>query len=161
LKFFYGSLIAGSISVIWMFLDPNSPYARTYSAYSLGVFFIFAGLAHFSPSLLPMYVTLMPPLPFKTFLVYLSGIIESAFGILIFFPEYRELAAWGIFATLLAIFPANINAAVNEGPRKKLGMTQQAALIRLPFQFLFLQWAHQLTTLSFPVFLESLKTLYL
>jgi len=37
-----------------------------------------------------------------------SGVIELLLGILLLVPDYSRLAAWGIVALLIAVFPANI-----------------------------------------------------
>ena len=51
----------------------------------------------------------MPPyLPLHLELVYLSGFFEIALGLLLLVPRFSRLAAWGIIALLIAVFPANI-----------------------------------------------------
>jgi len=78
------------------------------SKYLLAVFFIVGGLNHFLNP--PFYLKIMPPyLPWHLFLVYLSGIFEIAFGILLMVARYSRYGAWGIIALLIAVFPANIH----------------------------------------------------
>lgn len=104
-------------------------------------FYVFAGVNHFlSPE---FYVNIMPPyLPWHLELVYLSGIAEIALGIGLVIPRYRSLAAWGVIALLIAVFPANLHQALNDVPMPgsdaSIGAMRWA---RLPFQAVFILWA--------------------
>lgn len=71
-----------------------------------------AGLNHFIDH--AFYLKIMPPyLPWHLLLVYLSGLLEIALGILLLIPKFTHIAAWGLIALLIAVFPANIHMAVN------------------------------------------------
>jgi uncharacterized membrane protein len=52
-------------------------------------------------------------LPFRRAALYLSGLFEAlgALGLLV--PRLRRAAGWGLAALLLAVFPANVNVALN------------------------------------------------
>src|SRR5438128_10276668 len=82
---------------------------KTASKYLLAIFMIGAGTIHFlNPH---FFVTIMPPyLPFHLALVYLSGFFELVLGVLLLVPRLSRFVAWGIFALLIAVFPANIYA---------------------------------------------------
>ncbi len=71
------------------------------------------GVAHFaSPE---PFVQIMPSaLPAPLFLVYLSGAFEIALGLLLLPQRSRRWASFGLIALYVAVFPANINMAVNE-----------------------------------------------
>ncbi|MBI2809951.1 MAG: DoxX family protein [Candidatus Melainabacteria bacterium] len=98
--------------------------------------FIFAGYLHFkSPS---MYLEIMPDyLPFPLFLIYLSGVCEIAGGVGLLIPRVRRLASYGLIALLIAVFPANVNMAVNS---IDFGMPHEILWWRLPFQLVFILW---------------------
>src|SRR4051794_8495827 len=82
---------------------------KTASKYLLAIFMIGAGTMHFLKP--QFYLKIMPPyLPLHRELVYLSGFFEVAFGVLLLLPRFSRLAAWGIVALLIAVFPANIYA---------------------------------------------------
>ena len=72
------------------------------------------------------------------------GLAEIVLGVFVLEPRVRVLAAWGIIALLIAVFPANVWVAVeNVGlPAGEPG-TGNALLnwVRLPFQALFVAWA--------------------
>lgn len=102
------------------------------------IFFAFAGWMHFQRP--DMYVEIMPEfLPFPLFLVYLSGVCEIAGGIGLLIPRLRKLASYGLIALLIAVFPANINMAVNS---IDFGLPHQILWWRLPFQFVFIAWVY-------------------
>jgi uncharacterized membrane protein len=100
------------------------------------IFFVVAGSLHFSnPS---PYVDIVPEyLPFPLSLVYLSGILEIAGGIGLLIPPLRRFASWGLIALLIAVFPANLNMAMNS---IDFGMPHYILWWRLPFQILFIVW---------------------
>jgi uncharacterized membrane protein len=108
----------------------------------LGVGFVLAGMSHFiNPN---FYLKIMPPfLPVPLFLVYLSGIFEVTFGFLLFIPRFSRVAAWGIIAVLIAVFPANIYMALN--PEVFPEFNKEALYLRLLLQFLLIVWAYQYT----------------
>ena len=86
------------------------------------------------------YMKIMPPyLPFHLALVHLSGLAEILLGIGLIYSPKRQYAAWGIIALLLAVFPANVYLAFNEGAQEALGTNQMEALwIRFPIQLLLI-----------------------
>ena len=110
--------------------------------YSLGLSFALAGLYHFiNPA---FYLRMMPPyLPWHHFLVYLSGFFEAALGLLLLVPRYTRLAAWGLIALLIAVFPANVFMALN--PQLFPGIPPFVLWLRLPLQAVFIAWAYLFT----------------
>jgi len=104
----------------------------------LSLFLIYAGVQHF---LKPIFYEPFVPdfLPFKTIIVYLSGAVEIILGILLIIPKYTKMAATGIIILMLVFLPIHIWDVFSETPA--IG-SRQAALIRLPFQLLFIGWAY-------------------
>ena len=110
--------------------------------YLLAVFFVFAGANHFRDS--EFYLTMMPSyLPWHVPLVYLSGVFEMLFGLMLMIPKLTHIAAWGLILLLIAIFPANIYMA--QHAELYPWTTQRALLIRLPLQLVLLVWAYWFT----------------
>ena len=104
----------------------------------LGLFFIFAGVAHFRNT--GFFLKMMPPfLPYPEALVYISGVFEIVLGTLVIIPKTSRLAAIGIMALLIAVYPANFFMCFN--PELFPEISPTALLIRLPIQFLLLGWA--------------------
>lgn len=101
---------------------------------------ILAGVNHFlDPG---VYVAMMPKaLPAPVALVYISGVAEIVVGVGLLVPATRRLAAWGLVALLVAVFPANINMAVNHLPLGETVVPAWALWGRLPLQLVLIFWA--------------------
>jgi len=99
-----------------------------------------AGLNHFRVP--ATYEAMVPSvLPRADILVVVSGLAEIAGGLGLLHPRTRRLAAWGLIALLLAIFPANINMAVNHLPLGNEPVPTWALWARLPLQAVLIAWA--------------------
>ena len=106
---------------------------KIFSIYTIALFYISAGVTHFTNY--DFFEALVPPiLVFKSEIVYVSGVIEIVFGLLLFFKKTRNKAAWGIILLLILVFPANLYLYFSDVPREALGISINQALIRLPFQ---------------------------
>ena len=121
----------------------------------MGVMYVFIGIKHFTD---PQYfLDIVPPqLPFKLFLVYLTGLIEVVGGAAILAPKTRKAGAYLLIFLLVSVFPANIYLYVSETPQSLLGISEADALIRMPFQIpliLLAYWHSKKTTLNgWPIF---------
>lgn len=75
--------------------------------YILGIFFILSGANHFlNPA---FYHPLIPDyLPFPSFVNLASGASEIAFGLGLFFLNYRKKSAMGIFILLVLFIPSHV-----------------------------------------------------
>ncbi len=109
------------------------------SKYLLAIFYILAGVNHFINS--DFYVKIMPPyLPWHLFLVQLSGLFEIALGIMVLIPKFTNIAGWGLIALLIAVFPANIQMALN--PDLFPNINPLLLWLRLPLQPVLMYWAY-------------------
>ena len=107
----------------------------------MSAFYVSGGVYHLvNPG---FYLPMMPPyLPWHRELVFVSGVAEIVLGIAVLVPGLRHLAALGIIALLIAVFPANLHIAMHDVPLA--GATQGLGMwnwVRLPFQALFIAWA--------------------
>ncbi len=110
--------------------------------YILAFSFILAGINHFLNA--DFYLKMMPPyLPAHLFLIYLSGVFQIALGILLLIPRFSRLAAWGLIALLIAVFPANVYMAMNAEMFPEFSST--ALYLRLPMQIVLIAWAFWFT----------------
>ena len=112
------------------------------SRFAFGILFVFAGVNHFRS--MDFYVAMMPPyLPWHRELVMLSGIAEMGLGALLLISRWSALAAWGIIALLMAIFPANIQMALH--PEAFPWASPIVLWLRLPLQVVLMGWAYWYT----------------
>jgi uncharacterized membrane protein len=87
------------------------------------------------------YEAIVPrALPRRRALVYASGVAEIAGGAGVMHPRTRRVASWWSVATLAAVFPANVNMALN-ADRYKVPGGAVALWLRLPVQIAFVLWA--------------------
>ena len=115
---------------------------QTSMKYLFAVSCMGAGVNHFLAQ--EFYARMMPPyLPWHLFLVYLSGLAEIALGGLLLVPRLKRLAAWGLIALLIAVFPANIHMAIHPDLFPEIGAAMLWA--RLPVQALLIAWAYAYT----------------
>lgn len=106
-----------------------------------GPFFVVAGVMHFlQPG---FYRSIMPRwLPWHDELVVASGVAEIAGGLALACPDaqVRRAGGWFTIATLLAVYPANIDMAVHPERHPKVPGGTAALYARLPIQGVFLAW---------------------
>ena len=106
---------------------------------ALAVFFVSTGLLHFARP--EFYLKIMPPyLPWHLALVYVSGVFEVLGGVGILVPSLRRAAGWGLIALLVAVFPANIQLAVDSLRGEPGSYNVAVALGRLPLQVPLILW---------------------
>ncbi len=102
----------------------------------LAVFFVAAGANHFlTPKI---YLGMMPPwLPWPEAMNATSGAAEILGGIGLVVGRTRRLAAWGLIALLVAVFPANLHVAL-QGRMPGTDLSPLVLWLRLPFQPAFI-----------------------
>ena len=108
-------------------------YFKSVTIYTFSLFYLVVGIKHFKD--VNFFVSIMPPyIPFHEFFIYLSGFFEILFGFLLLFKRTRKFAGIGLIYLLVFVFPANVHLYLSEVAQKALSITQNDALIRLPFQ---------------------------
>ena len=105
----------------------------------VGGFVTIAGVMHFvNPS---FFDAIVPPAlpPGARFWTYASGVAELVIGPMVLWPRTRRIGALAAIGLFIAVYPANLYMAWDwrDRPAGELAV----ALIRLPFQFLFIYWA--------------------
>lgn len=123
------------------------PFLRNQKATLRGVLavcMIVAGSLHFAQP--EPFIRIVPDLlPAPAALVYISGAIEILLGLGLLVPSTRQLAAWGLVALFIAVFPANLNMAINHIKIAGIPDAWWFQAIRLPFQFVLITWAYWYT----------------
>ena len=107
---------------------------------AMSAMLIFTAVAHFTftnglEMMLPEFI------PFKTEVIYLTGIIEIAAAIGLFIPNLRIMTAWLLIVFFILILPANIYASIKHidfqtGTYDGNGLSY--LWFRIPLQFLFI-----------------------
>ncbi len=89
------------------------------------------------------FLKIMPPyVPLPEAMVLLSGVAEIALGVLLLIPRTSRMAAWGLVALLIAVFPANVFMYQHS---EKFDLPPLVLLLRLPLQAVLILWAYRYT----------------
>ncbi len=106
--------------------------------YLLAIFMIYAGIQHFVKP--DFYIPFVPSfLPFTKFFILSSGVVEILLGAMLLLKgKFARYGAFGIFLLMLVFLPIHVKDVFVDNPA--IG-THKLALIRLPFQFVFIGWA--------------------
>lgn len=111
------------------------------SLYLMAAVYLLAGFMHFR--IPKFYLKITPPwVPAPEKVNWLVGAIEMLLGIGLLIPSTTKLAAWGVIALLIAVFPANL---YHYQLVKRKGKNIWPTLIRLPLQALLIYWAYSFT----------------
>jgi len=102
---------------------------------ALAIMFVFTGVSHFTTMKYDFAAMIPPPLPNELWAIYLTGALESAGAIGLLIPRTRKLAGICLGLLLVALFPANVYAALNAIPLR--GEEPTPLWIRGPMQLLF------------------------
>ena len=98
------------------------------------LFFVSAGIMHFVAD--DKFAAIVPPLlPFPYFIVWLTGGMEIAMGLLLLCPHLRANTGIILGLFLLAVLPANIYMAVAGIPFGDTAASPAALWIRVALQF--------------------------
>ena len=90
-----------------------------------------------------MTMMIPPPIPFKTFLIYFTGIAEVLLGLALLFPTLRPISGVALIVFFVLLLPANIYAAVKRVDIEKgtyAGPGPKYLWFRVPLQLLFIGW---------------------
>ncbi len=100
------------------------------------ILFLFTGSTHFS-AMKHDYAAMLPsPLSGNLGIIYLTGVLEIAGALGLLVPRTRRLAGICLVLYLLAVFPGNVYAAVNEVPFR--GEPPTPLWLRTPIQLFFI-----------------------
>jgi uncharacterized membrane protein len=122
---------------------------RRISLAALAAIFVAAGVLHFV--ITDEYVRIMPRyLPAHRELVLLSGACEVAGGLGLLWARTRRAAAVGLVLLLLAVWPANLQMAMDAHDAAKPFVQQALLWARLPLQPLLMLWIWRATRPSSP-----------
>ena len=114
---------------------------RRAAAFGLALLFAFTGIGHFIQTE-PMAQMLPPWVPERTFLVYVTGVLEFAIAAGFLMPRTSRLTGWAAAAALVLFFPANIYAAFNHVPMGGHAWGPIYLLLRAPLQAIILLWIY-------------------
>jgi uncharacterized membrane protein len=101
--------------------------------------FVFTGVSHFIFRG-PMAEMVPPVFPIPDFWVSFTGVAEVSGGLGLLIPRTRRLAAWSLALLLVAIFPANVYAALEQVGMGGHRQGPSYLWFRAPLQLFLLAW---------------------
>ena len=103
------------------------------------ILYVSAGTLHFVKP--EPYLKIMPPyIPWPALMVELSGVGEILGGLGLLIAGTRRVAAWGLIALLIAVFPANLYMATHPVEAGAASIAPAIRWGRLPIQALLILW---------------------
>jgi uncharacterized membrane protein len=103
---------------------------------AVAIMFLFTGATHFS-GMKHGYAAMLPgPISGNLGIIYLTGALQIAGSVGLLVPRTRRLAGICLALLLVAMFPGNVYAAVNEVPFR--GEAPTPLWLRTPIQLFFI-----------------------
>ncbi len=111
---------------------------------AMAVMLLAAGVAHF---VYTQGMSLMIPdlIPYKTGMVYITGVLEIAAAVAILIPGFQKTIGWLLILFFILILPANVYAAsehVNMKAGDFSGDGTAYLWYRIPLQLFFIGWVY-------------------
>jgi uncharacterized membrane protein len=109
---------------------------------AMSIMLLFTAIGHFAFTK-GMALMIPPFIPFKTALVYLTGIFEIAAAAGLLIPLLYITTAWLLITFFVLMLPANIYAAINKIDYQKgdnNGSGISYLWFRVPLQIFFIGW---------------------
>ncbi len=138
-------LILSYVIAIFLIKIANKEYDFGLSArVAMSLMLCFTAIGHFA---FTKGMSMMIPqfLPFKTNLVYLTGLFEILLAVGLLIPKLKVISGWTLIIFLLLMLPVNIHASIHNVDYQK-GTLDGKGLsylwFRIPLQFLFIVWTY-------------------
>jgi len=114
--------------------------------YLISIIFIYAGVAHFTNP--QFYIKITPSfIPFKQFLVDLSGVLEILGGLLILFNQTRKTGVYLLVGLLFLFFVVHFDMLFTFQVIENMLLNKLLLLMRIIIQFILIYWVISLLKL--------------
>jgi uncharacterized membrane protein len=150
-----GAILSGSYAVLGV-AAPRMDADRR-GRISLALLFLFTGLGHFvNPQ--PMADMLPAWVPARVPIIYATGLLEWAGAAGLVVPRYSRVAGICLLAFLIAVFPANVFAALNHVAMGGHETGPAYLFVRGPFQLALMWWTYHFAVRSRALQQEPART---
>ncbi len=106
------------------------------AAYALALMFVLTGIAHFNKMKHDLGRMVPAIFPRPMLFIYFTGVLELMGAIGLLLPRFRSASGICLIALLIAMFPANVNAALKGATLA--GKPATPLWLRAPMQVLFI-----------------------
>jgi uncharacterized membrane protein len=112
----------------------------------ISILFIYAGIAHFTNP--QFYIKITPSfIPFKQFLVDLSGVLEILGGLLILFNQTRKTGVYLLVGLLVLFFVVHFDMLFTYQLSENFILNSFLLTFRIIIQFILIYWVISLLKL--------------
>ena len=119
---------------------------KNINLYLISIIFIYAGVAHFTNP--QFYIKITPSfIPFKQFLVDLSGVLEILGGLLILFNQTRKTGVYLLVGLLVLFFVVHFDMLFTFQVIENMLLNKLLLLMRIIIQFILIYWVISLLKL--------------
>lgn len=137
-------LLVGPYLVLTLLGKSNSTFqiaAPKRARVGLSLFFLFTSIGHFIKT--EAMAEMLPPfVPYRSGLIYLTGILELLGGVGVWIPGLTRLTGLLLILMLIGILPSNIYSAINRVDFGGHGAGPAYLLVRIPFQLFVIWWTY-------------------
>ena len=115
--------------------------------YLISILFIYAGIAHFTNP--QFYIKITPSfIPFKQFLVDLSGVLEILGGLLLLLNQTRKIGVYLLVGLLVLFFVVHFDMLFTYQLSENIFLNLVLLSFRIIIQFILIVWVLSLLKLS-------------
>ena len=115
--------------------------------YLISILFIYAGIAHFTNP--QFYIKITPSfIPFKQFLVDLSGVLEILGGLLLLLNQTRKIGVYLLVGLLVLFFVVHFDMLFTYQLSENIFLNLVLLSFRIIIQFILIGWVLSLLKLS-------------
>lgn len=138
-------LLSSFVIAVFVVKIVKKEYDFAFSArIAMSIMLCFTAIGHFAFTK-GMSMMIPPFIPFKTSLVYLTGLFEIFLAASLLIPKLKVISGWTLIVFLLLMLPANVYASIHNVNYQK-GTLDGNGLsylwFRIPLQFLFIAWTY-------------------
>ena len=135
-------IISFAVSCLVFYVAQHDSNVILSGRIAMALMLVFTSIAHFA-FLKGMVMTVPPYIPFKKFMVYLTGLLEIAAAIGLLFSATHYVTGILLILFFIALIPSNTYAAQNRINLEKADFSGNGLSylwFRIPLQLFFIGW---------------------
>jgi uncharacterized membrane protein len=122
----------------WTALQIGAP---TRARVGLSLFFLFTAIGHFIKTE-PMAEMLPASVPYRIWIIYVTGILELLGAIGVWIPRLTKLTGVLLILLLIGVLPANVYSAISRVEFGGHDAGPAYLFVRIPFQIFVMWWTY-------------------
>jgi uncharacterized membrane protein len=143
-------ILSFAISCLAFYIAQHDPNTILSGRIAMALMLLFTSVAHFA-FFNGMVMTVPPYIPFKRFMVYVTGLLEIAAAVGLLFIATHYITGILLILFFVALIPSNIYAAQNHINLEKADFSGKGLSylwFRIPLQLFFIGWVWYFAVLN-------------